>query len=109
MKTDIKVGFSALSIHNDSTIYMKHINSEDGSIIDHFYLKKDRNANPSPENHYLLPLIIIVSLLAVLGVGLVIIKSVKKPNTSKTNSLFENDTSMHDTSHFDKEIEDRGV
>ena len=41
--TDINVGFSALSIVNETSLYWKRVKSSDGSIIDQFYLNKGRS------------------------------------------------------------------
>ena len=67
--TDINVGFSSLTIVNETSLYWKRVKSSDGSIIDQFYLNKGQKGLP-PSYTLLLSInvavVLIFSIIAVI-------------------------------------------
>lgn len=82
IKGDLNISYSIVTVHNDSVISFKHIKSSDGSIIDQFYLKRDRPSTGMPAWAIVLIVVGVVSVLA--GVG---IYFYKKSKSSKNSSV----------------------
>ena len=79
---DVNVGLSILTIYNSSVIGWKHFKSDDESVIDQFYIKRDRP--PTPTAHFD-PIITGMFLLLVAAVIYTYFR--KKPSSVPNSNL----------------------
>ena len=79
---DVNIGLSILTIYNSSVIGWKHFKSDDESVIDQFYIKRDRP--PTPTAHFD-PIITGMFLLLVAAVIYTYFR--KKPSSVPNSNL----------------------